>query len=208
MNEYRDGYQAGGTAPPHPAAAAPDSAPERPLASVETLPDRLGSGLALVFVGLNPAEYSARVGHYYSKPGNVFWRMLSASSLVSRDLGCEDDHRLPAEFGIGLTDVVKRVATDSTKVRPAEIRAARPDFERRIAAASPRMLCFNGAKPFDTMFRGVRPRNTWGRQSVKIAGASVWVMPSTSGLASGYHEHIPRVLEQMAQELEARRAAS
>ena len=154
--EYRAGYQAGRTAPPHRGTASRRLAPERPPASVETLPDRLRPGLALVFVGLNPAEYSARVGHYYSKPGNVFWEKLSASGLVTGNLRCEDDHRLPAEFGIGLTDVVKRVVTDSAKVSRAEIRDAWPDFKERIAAVAPRMVCFNGAKAFGIMFPRVR----------------------------------------------------
>ena len=39
---------------------------------MRTLPDLLEPGLTLVFVGLNPSEYSAREGHYFANPRNRF----------------------------------------------------------------------------------------------------------------------------------------
>ena len=85
--------------------SAATEAPRR----LRTLPDLLRPGLDLVFVGINPGERSARLGHYYGHPGNAFWPALSASGLVPEPAGPEDDRRLPAEYGIGFTDVVKRV---------------------------------------------------------------------------------------------------
>ena len=167
----------------------------------DTLPDLLQPGLDLVFVGISPAEYSARVGHYYSHSNNDFWEVLSASSLVPERVRPKDDRRLPADYGIGLTDVVKRVVTDSKKVSPEAVRAARPDFERRIAAASPRMICFNGKQAFEAVFPGEWRPGQWGCQRVKIAGAQVWVMPSTSGAARRHREHNGCVLEDIARAL-------
>ena len=97
------------------------AAPEAP-ARLRTLPDLLRPGLDLVFAGINPGERSARLGHYYGHRGNAFWTALSASGLVPEPVGPEDDRRLPGCFGIGFTDVVKRVQTDSTLVRDAELR--------------------------------------------------------------------------------------
>ncbi len=152
------------------------------------LPDLLRPGLDLVFVGVAPGKRSAQENHYYSDPRNVFWRMLSDSDLVDGEVGPTDDELLPDRYGIGFTNVTN------------------PGFGR-IAEFAPHKVCFNSKEAFDLAFPGKwRPRQ-WGCQSVKIAGASVWVMPSTSGLAGGYHQHIPRVLKQMAQELEARRGA-
>ena len=37
-----------------------------------TLPDHLREGLEILFVGLNPSEYSAEVGHYFANPRNRF----------------------------------------------------------------------------------------------------------------------------------------
>ena len=49
---------------------------------INTLPDLLRPGLDLVFVGINPGSYSAAKGHYYARPGNLFWWALSESGLV------------------------------------------------------------------------------------------------------------------------------
>ena len=54
------------------------------MTALQTLPDLLAPGLDLVFVGINPGERSAELGHYYANPGNGFWPALSASPLVAR----------------------------------------------------------------------------------------------------------------------------
>ena len=177
--------------------------------ALTTLPDLLRPGLDLVFVGLNPGETSARRGHYYANPGNAFWRVLSASPLVSRPVSPTDDAALAhaSPFRIGFTDVVKRVETDSSKVPPAEVRAAVDAFRARLAGARPRAVCFTGGRQFDDLFPRARPRNGWGLQPVVIEGAAVWVIPSTSGRAAAYRGQIAEVLEALARSLLVRSAA-
>lgn len=182
------------------------------MPALRTLPDLLRPGLDLVFVGMNPSERSARLRHYYAHPGNAFWPALAASPLAAspaiasplaeRALTPEDDRALPARLGIGFTDVVKRVVTDSAQVTTAELRAAAPALRGRIAYARPRAVCFTNTRAFSALFPGAwRPR-TWGRQPVALAngcrGVEVWVMPSTSGRAAGYREHVHRVLAELA----------
>ena len=175
--------------------------PYAPPEGIPTLPDLVRPGLDLVFVGINPGERSGQRGHYYGHPGNAFWRRLSASPLVDRDVACEDDAAL-LDLGIGFTDVVKRVVTDSTQVTRAEFEASVPAFLHRIAVASPRAVCFTATRPFEAVYpRAWTPRN-WGRQDVApLAGAEVWVMPSPSGRAAGYHGEIDRVLTDLAHSL-------
>ncbi|MEX1022649.1 MAG: uracil-DNA glycosylase family protein, partial [Dehalococcoidia bacterium] len=112
-----------------------------------------------------------------------------------------DDASMLSE-GIGFTDVVKRVVTDSAQVTRAEFEAALPAFLDRIALASPRAVCFTATRPFEAVYpRAWRPR-AWGRQDVApLAGAEVWVMPSPSGRAAGYHHAIDRVLADLATSL-------
>lgn len=174
-----------------------------------TLPDLLHPGLDLVFVGINPGETSARLGHYYANPGNAFWRLLSASPLVSRPVTPTDDASLAHAhpFRIGFTDVVKRVETDSAKVTPAEVRANVEGFRARLRTARPRAVCFTGGRQFDDLFPGVRPRHDWGRQPVDLDGAEVWVIPSTSGRAAAHRGHIAGVLLDLARSLGVRSAA-
>lgn len=175
-----------------------------------TLPDLLRPGLDVVFVGINPGEASARAGHYYAHPGNRFWPALSASGLVPRAVGPRDDEWLGEAYGIGFTDVVKRVVTDSTQVTAAEVRDALPSFLARIAAAQPRAVCFTGGKQCDRVFPGARKAaGGWGRLPVTFPdstlsgsdGCAVWVMPSTSGLAVRWRAEGDRVLRDLAASL-------
>lgn len=165
----------------------------------------LRPGLDLVFVGINPGEVSARRRHYYAHPGNGFWKALSASPLVDANLGPDDDRCLAARYGIGFTDVVKRVVTDSSEVTDAELRAAVPAFRARIAYARPRAVCFTTTRGLHACFPGVRASAEWGRQPASLAGAEVWLMPSTSGRAIAHRAHVHRVLEELAQRLTALR---
>lgn len=169
--------------------------------AVETLPDLLRPKLDLVFVGINPGERSAERGHYYGHPGNAFWRRLSSSPLVGRAVTCEDDASLLRE-GIGFTDVVKRVVTDSTQVTDDELLAAVAGFRERIASASARAVCFTAVRPFEAVYPRAWRAHGWGRQAVPaLAGAEVWVMPSPSGRAAGSHRHIDTVLADLARAL-------
>ena len=175
--------------------------PTSDTSTLPTLPDLLRPGLDLVFVGINPGEESARRGHYYAHPGNRFWRALSASGLVPRDVTFEDDAWLGEACGIGFTDVVKRVITDSSKVTRAEVIKAMPRFRKRIAAASPRVICFTGGRQCDDVFPGLRAATGWGLLPATLEGAEVWVMPSTSGLAARWRDEGQRVLEALAAHL-------
>lgn len=177
---------------------------QTPSSTPPTLPDLLRPGLDLVFVGINPGEASARAGHYYAHPGNRFWAALSASGLVPRAVGPLDDTWVAEACGIGFTDVVKRVVTDSTQVTRAEVQAALPAFTARIAAAQPRALCFTGGRQCDEVFPGVRHIGGsagWGRLPATLPGleaCEIWVMPSTSGLAARWRAEGDRVLRELA----------
>ena len=183
------------------------------MPALRTLPDLLRPGLDLVFVGMNPGERSARLRHYYAHPGNAFWPALSASPLATRSsnetaLTPEDDRALPARLGIGFTDLVKRVLTDSAQLPAAELLAAAPALRGRIAYARPRAVCFTSTRAFSALFPGAWQPRAWGRQPVTLATgvrdgedietAEVWVMPSTSGRAAGHREHVHRVLAELA----------
>ena len=101
---------------------------------------------------------------------------------------------------------MKRVLSDSTRVSDAELRAAAPAFRRRIAYASPRAVCFTTTRAFDVLFAHARAAEAWGHQPVCVEGAAAWVMPSTSGRAAGYREHVHRVLRELAEWLRRRAA--
>ena len=142
----------------------------------ETLPDYLREGLDLVFIGLNPGLYSAQVGHYFAYKYNRFWPALSASGLVPESVGPEDDARL-LEWGIGLTDVVKRPTRGIHQLTPAEFRRGAKALQEKIAHYKPRIVCFVGLTGYRVCCRN---DGSLGRKADCFAGARVFVIPSTS----------------------------
>lgn len=144
------------------------------------LPDVLAPGMRVVFCGTAPGTASARAGAYYAGPGNRFWLTLHEVGLAPDLLAPAEFARL-AEFGIGLTDISKTASGSDAEV-------GREGFDRKrltaaIAAVAPRHLAFNGKNAA----RGALGRPViYGPQPEAIGGASVWVLPSTSGAARGF----------------------
>ena len=107
---------------------------------MHTLPDYLQPGLRLVFVGFNPSMRSAAVGHYYAGPGNLFWPLLSEAGLLPEPLTYAQDHRI-LQFGIGLTDLVKRPTPSSADLSSAEARAGVLQLQTKLVTHAPRVVC-------------------------------------------------------------------
>lgn len=147
-----------------------------PYCLMTALPDYLQPGLRLVFVGFNPGLRSALVGHYYAGPGNLFWPLLYEARLIPQPLTYQDDHRV-LEFGIGLTDLVKRASRSSADLTVAETQAGAVVLREKLCTYAPRVVCFNG-KGVYAWYRGrdMAP----GLQEDRIGAARVFVVPSTS----------------------------
>jgi double-stranded uracil-DNA glycosylase len=159
-----------------------------------SLPDILQPGLDLVFVGINPSIYSALRGHYFARPSNRFWACLNQSGIVPERLGPDDDVRLP-EFGIGLTDIVKRATHDAAELTAAEFAAGRDVLREKLVTFAPAAVCFVGKLAYQH-FAG-RRTVPFGRQQERIGDAATFVMPSTSGLVNNLHHERLRCLEEV-----------
>ncbi|ETX07645.1 mismatch-specific DNA-glycosylase [Candidatus Entotheonella palauensis] len=144
---------------------------------MQSLPDYLQPNLNLVFVGFNPGTRSARIGHYYAGPGNLFWPLLYETGLIPAPLTYRDDARL-VEHGIGLTDLVKRSTPSSADLSTTEARAGAVVLERKLLQYSPVVVCFNGKGVYG-WYRGLR-QVALGVQDDTIGRSRVFVVPSTS----------------------------
>lgn len=165
--------------------------------TAETLPERLGPDLDIVFVGINPSLYAVSAGHYFARPQNRFWPAFSASRLSQRmrhSLGvdrlvAEHDVLLP-DYGFGLTDLVRRPTAQAGHLKPAEFRQAAPDLRARLEAVSPKLVCFHGMMSFRPFLRhglGCKDRGvSWGEQPQRFAGAPLWVIPNPSPANATY----------------------
>lgn len=156
---------------------------ERPLAGdlgLPPLPDHLMPGLKLVFIGFNPGERSAQIGHYYGYPGNRFWWLLWQSGLTERLVRPEEDHTLPERYGYGLTDLVDRPSKSSGDLAGWELRAGREAMLAKLQQYGPRVACYNGKGVYQAL-SGKR-QFAYGRQPVQVvAGVIDFVAPSPSG---------------------------
>lgn len=143
----------------------------------QILPDYLQPGLNVVFVGFNPGDRSSQIGRYYAGRGNQFWNFLWQSGLTPECLQPEEDYRV-LEFGLGLTDVVKRWSRSASTLRMADYRRGARLLMLKLQKAAPKAIAFNGKTAYEK-FSGHKAQ--LGLQSRKLAGAQVFVLPSTSG---------------------------
>jgi mismatch-specific thymine-DNA glycosylase len=147
------------------------------------LPDYLGPGLDIIFVGINPGIQSAQAGHYYANPRNPFWLLLHKAGLTPRQLRPDEDRLLPT-FGYGITDIVKRPSRGVADLTAADFRHGREILEEKLLACQPRIVCFNSKTGFAHFF-GPAAFHRFGRQAVTIGASRVFVMPSTSPANAG-----------------------
>ena len=150
---------------------------------VAELPDYLGPGLDIIFVGINPGMQSARAGHYYANPRNPFWRLLHEAGLTPRQLRPDEDHLLPT-FGYGITDIVKRPSRGVADLTAADFRRGRRILKEKLLACQPRIVCFNSKTGFVNFF-GSEAFRRFGGQDVMVGASRVFAMPSTSPANAG-----------------------
>src|SRR5687767_10666911 len=138
--------------------------------------DLVGSGLRLLFVGINPSIMSAETGFHFAHPVNRFYPALRAAGILP------DDVRTPAEAapvlvdrGVGITNLVPRATIRADELSDDELRAGRGRVEDVVRAHRPRVVAVVGITAFRTAFDDRRARA--GRQEARIGDAELWVVP-------------------------------
>ncbi len=156
----------------------------------DTLPDYLRLGLDIVLIGLNPSTRSVQAGHYFANPRNRFWPAISASGLVGREVGPEDDAAL-LDLGIGFTDVVKRATPQASGLTAADYRRDAPQLREKLLEYRPAIACFHGATGYRAYLRYAENiKNAGeialGRQAHSIGDSRVFVLPNPSPANARY----------------------
>jgi mismatch-specific thymine-DNA glycosylase len=148
---------------------------------MRTLPDYLRKGMKMILVGSNPGDRSARVGHYYAGRNNQFWPIMYESGVIPEPIGYEDDRRM-LEFGIGMTDLVKRPTRAVDELERREFAEGRVLLAQKLEELRPRVIAFNGKMVYEKFTGRVCKL---GLQKEPLYGARVFVLPSTSGANAG-----------------------
>jgi TDG/mug DNA glycosylase family protein len=144
------------------------------------LPDFLAPGLRVVVCGTAAGKNSAAIGHYYAGTGNLFWTYLYRAKITSEPLFPSSDHRV-LEFGVGLTDLAKKVAASSD--RGLQKHYDVDGFVVKIERYRPAWVAFHGKEAAKAVSRafGRSGDVALGRQDWTVAAAEVFVLPSASG---------------------------
>lgn len=144
------------------------------------VPDVLEPGLSVVFCGTAPSAASFERLAYYAKPGNRFWPTLHAVGLTPRQL-VPEEFRSVTEFGIGLTDLCKHVYGQDASLVGTDFD---PDALReKIVHHAPEILALTSKTAAQHL---LGHPVAYGFQDETIGDTRLFVLPSTSGLATRY----------------------
>ncbi|KAL5614929.1 hypothetical protein BROUX41_005004 [Berkeleyomyces rouxiae] len=183
-----------------PAAYAPPSQ----YAHLNLLPDALGPNLLVLFVGLNPGIRTARSGHAFAHPSNLFWKLLHSSGITPRRCQPEEDQDMPQLYQLGLTNIVERPSRNGAELSKAEMDDGVHVLEAKARLCRPEVMCIVGKSIWESIWRvrhgrGIKKsefRYGWQRETENMGavqrtndeegwkGAKVFVATSTSGLAA------------------------
>lgn len=148
--------------------------------SDKPLPDILGPGLKVLFIGYNPGLRSAEMGHHYAGKSNRFWDILFKSGLTPVKLDYTRDREL-LNFGYGSTNIIDRPSKSAAELTREEYLAGKEKLREMLNEYRPSVACYVGIGVYKA-FSGRREVN-WGHQSEEtVQGIIDFVAPSTSGL--------------------------
>lgn len=150
-----------------------------------TVPDLVGPGLRLLFVGINPGLWTAATQTHFAHPGNRFYPALLEAGIIGRPIdrgvGMTDgDRRSLIERGIGITNVVHRATAKASALSNDELRAGGEQLRAFVRTHAPTVVAVAGITAYRAAF--ACPKATMGEQPEPFEGARLFVVPNPSGL--------------------------
>jgi TDG/mug DNA glycosylase family protein len=149
------------------------------------IPDLVGPGMRVLFVGINPSLWSGWSGRHFGRPSNRLWPTLYEAGLTPRRLLPEEAPELLAA-GIGITNLVARATARADELTPDDIRAGLPRLRQLVRQWQPEVVAVLGVTAYRVAFG--RPKAVVGPQPEQLEGARVWVLPNPSGLNAHYQQ--------------------
>ncbi|QGN32223.1 mismatch-specific DNA-glycosylase [Microlunatus sp. Gsoil 973] len=170
-----------------------------------SVPDLVGPGLKLLFVGINPGLWTAATQTHFAHPGNRFYQALRRAGIIEREIdqaaGFTDaDRAYLINRGIGNTNLVNRATARADELTGDELRAGSHRVRTFVVEHHPRVVAVAGITAYRIAFG--RRSAKLGRQPEPLEGAELWIVPNPSGLNA--HETVDSLAAKYA---EAARAA-
>lgn len=150
-----------------------------------TVPDLVGPGVKLLFVGINPGLWTAATQTHFAHPGNRFYPALLEAGIIDRPIDrgrgmTDDDRRHLIDRGVGITNVVHRATAKASELTAAELRAGGEQLRATVREFAPVVVAIAGITAYRTAFG--RPKASTGEQGEPFEGARLFVVPNPSGL--------------------------
>lgn len=150
-----------------------------------TVPDLVGPGLRLLFVGINPGLWTAATATHFAHPGNRFYPALLRAGVIRRTIdpaaGMDDAERAHLlDRGIGITNIAPRATARASELSRDELRDGARALVTRIERWRPAVVAIAGVTAYRVGFE--QPRAQTGRQPEPLGGTELWIVPNPSGL--------------------------
>lgn len=150
-----------------------------------TLPDLVGPGTRLLFVGINPGLLTVAVQAHFAKRGNRFYPALYRAGITDRVIDAADgfrpeDRAYLLERGLGITSIVPTATARADELTRDELIAGGVALRERVARIRPSVVAVLGITAYRVAFD--RPDARVGRQDDAWGDTQVWVAPNPSGL--------------------------
>jgi TDG/mug DNA glycosylase family protein len=165
----------------------------------QSIPDLVGPGLKLLFVGINPGLWTAATQTPFAHPGNRFYPALVAAGIIPElpDFvnGFTADYRATfMSLGLGISNLVNRATARADELTRDELRAGAERLRLNVAVWKPRAVAVVGITAYRDAF--ARPKAQQGKQDETLEGAPLWVLPNPSGLNA--HDTVATLAEAYA----------
>lgn len=161
-----------------------------------TVPDLIGPGLKLLFVGINPGLWTAATQTHFAHPGNRFYPALYLAGVIDRVIDrtagfTDDDRHHLINRGIGISNIAMRATVRASELSAEELVAGGDRLRSTIRGHHPRVVAVAGITAYRTAFAARTA--VLGQQPDQLEEADLWVVPNPSGLNA--HETVDSLAE-------------
>lgn len=163
------------------------------------VPDLVGPGLRLLFVGINPGLWTAATQTHFARPGNRFYPALQLAGIIERSIDpgagmTDDDRTYLVSRGIGISNLARRATARADELTRDELREGAQALRGLIVRERPRVVAVAGVTAYRLAFD--LPHARVGHQPAGLGGAALWIVPNPSGLNA--HETVATLAQAYA----------